>query len=75
MASDDAWNTTYYQRAIRTRIGETLRAQYDRERSPMPHRLFTLLMQLNESAGTDEEKAAMDGADSIAEAASHRRRA
>jgi hypothetical protein len=56
MANGDAWTTTYYCRAIQNRVGEALRMHFDQERSPMPHRLFTLLMQLNEPQNLEVEK-------------------
>jgi hypothetical protein len=44
------WEKTFYHRVIQTKIGQGLRAQYDRDylEQPLPHRLLTLLMQLNE---------------------------
>jgi len=57
----DAWNTTYYHRAIRTRIGEALRAHLDDEQAPLPHRLLTLLMQLNEQENSEPEAAEEGG--------------
>jgi hypothetical protein len=50
---DSAWNTTFYHRAIRTKIGQELRERYDL-RQELPHRILTLLTQLDE----DNEKAA-----------------
>jgi hypothetical protein len=43
----DPWNETFYLRAIQTKIGQSMRAQYDLTQ-PLPHRLLTLLMQLDE---------------------------
>lgn len=56
MADDnDTWNMTYYHRAIRTKIGEGLRTHYDRELAqPLPHRLFTLLIELNDPPDSEE---------------------
>jgi hypothetical protein len=51
-------NETSYDRAIRTKIAQELRAQYDLSR-PLPHRFLTLLMQLNEpqdEAASDADK-------------------
>lgn len=53
----DTWNMTFYHRAIRTKIGDALRAQYDGEiTQPMPHQLFTLLLELNEQPEGEEMK-------------------
>jgi hypothetical protein len=47
----DVWNITYFHRAIRKRIGETLSAGYDLS-TPLPDRMRILLGQLDEpSAG------------------------
>jgi hypothetical protein len=49
----DVWNTTYFPRAIRKRIGEVLSARYDLS-EPMPNRMRALLAQLDEpNAETD----------------------
>jgi hypothetical protein len=54
----DTWNMTFYHRAIRTKIGDALRVHYDCEvTQPMPHRLFTLLLELNEQPEAEEMKA------------------
>jgi hypothetical protein len=51
----DTGNMPFYNRAIRTRIGAALRAMYDSEMSqPIPHRLFTLLIDLDEPAEVEE---------------------
>src|SRR4029077_9635781 len=42
---DVAWNTTFYHRAIRTKIGQALRATYDLPQE-LPHQMLALLMQL-----------------------------
>jgi hypothetical protein len=47
LGKGDPLLTTFYERAIRAPIGQGLKAGYDLSR-PMPNRLFTLLMQLNE---------------------------
>ena len=49
---------TYYHRVIQTKIGQALRAQYDRDSlaQPLPHRLLALLMQLNERPDTERGK-------------------
>jgi hypothetical protein len=47
LASDwDAWNKTFYHRAIRAKIGNELRAQYELPQG-LPQRLVGLLMQLD----------------------------
>jgi hypothetical protein len=43
----DVWNTTYFHRAIRKRIGETLSAGHDLS-IPLPERMGILLGQLDE---------------------------
>ena len=50
------WEKTFYHRAIQTRIGEVLRAQYDQKHKPLPHRFLTLLMQLDEQQNADAAK-------------------
>jgi hypothetical protein len=42
----DVWNTTYFYRAIRKRISETLLASYDLSQ-PLPDRMRILLGQLD----------------------------
>jgi hypothetical protein len=43
------WEKSFYHRAIQSKIGQGLRAQYDQDLAqPLPHRLFTLLLQLGE---------------------------
>jgi hypothetical protein len=43
----NAWDKTFYHRAIQTKIGQGLREQYDQDLArPLPHNLFTLVMQL-----------------------------
>ena len=43
------WNKTFYDRVIQTKIGQGLREQYDQDLArPLPHNLFTLVMQLGE---------------------------
>jgi hypothetical protein len=54
----DVWNTTFYHRAIQTKIGRKLRAQYELPQE-LPHGILTLLMQLN--AQQDEESGASVG--------------
>ena len=46
---DDMWNTTFYHRAVRKTIGETLSQSkgYDLSQ-PLPERIRTLLEQLDE---------------------------
>ena len=45
----DVWNTTFYHRAIRKRIGEVLSAGYDLSQ-PLPDRVDKLLHQLDEAS-------------------------
>ena len=46
----NAWDKTFYHRAIQTKIGQGLREQYDQDLArPLPHNLFTLVMQLGGS--------------------------
>jgi hypothetical protein len=48
------WEKSFYHRAIQSKIGQGLRAQYDQDLAqPLPHRLFTLLMQLGEPQNTE----------------------
>jgi hypothetical protein len=67
-ANGDPWNRTFYDRAIQTKIGQGLRAQYDFEQ-PLPERLFALLMELDEPknagrvAGTSENQSGDQGPD------------
>ena len=46
----DVWNTTFYHRAIRRKIGEALSAGHDLSR-PLPERIRTLLVQLDDPNG------------------------
>src|SRR5258708_35405563 len=50
------WKKTFSHRAIKTRIGEVLRAQYDQKHKPLPHRFLTLVMQLDEQQNADAAK-------------------
>jgi hypothetical protein len=43
---DDAWDKAVRLRTIQTKIGQELRAQYELPQE-LPHRILTLLMQLN----------------------------
>jgi hypothetical protein len=53
----DGYDTAIYNQAIRTRIGAALRSMYDSEVSqPVPHRLFTLLIDLNKRPEVKEIK-------------------
>jgi len=48
---------TFYHRVIQTKLGQVLRAQYEPDLAqPLPHRLLTILMQLNEQHDTDRDK-------------------
>jgi hypothetical protein len=48
---DDAWNTTFYHRAIRRTIGEVLSQskRYDLSQ-PLPEKIRALLVQLDEQS-------------------------
>jgi hypothetical protein len=49
------WNKTFYDRVIRTKIGQGLREQYDQDLArSLPHKLSTLLMQLKENSERDQ---------------------
>jgi hypothetical protein len=50
---------SFYYRAIRTKIGDALRAQYDL--SPLPHTFLAILMQLDEKARENAPRAPMPG--------------
>jgi hypothetical protein len=53
----DTENIPIYNRTIRTRIGAALRAMYDKELSqPIPHQLFTLLIDLSNEPEVREAK-------------------
>jgi hypothetical protein len=43
----DIWNTTYFHRATRKRIGETLLTHYDLSQ-PLPDKMRALLAQLEQ---------------------------
>jgi len=57
--ADAALNVLYY-RAIRTKIAQELRAEYDLPKN-FPHQILTLLMQLNASRGEERPASASDG--------------
>jgi hypothetical protein len=43
------WDETYYNRVILRKIGQGLKGLYDQDLArPLPHRMFTLLMQLSQ---------------------------
>jgi hypothetical protein len=43
------WEETFYSRVILKKIGQGLKELYDQDLArPPPHRMFTLLMQLNQ---------------------------
>jgi Anti-sigma factor NepR len=46
---------TFYNRLMQTKIGEALRAQYDKDflSQPLPDRLVTLLLRLDQQQGTE----------------------
>ena len=46
MHEGDPWKTTFYHRAVQTRIGRVLRERYDLSQ-PLPDRLAALLMQID----------------------------
>ena len=58
MARDgNVWDKTFYDRVIRTKIGQGLREQYDRDLTrPLPHSLSTLLTQLGEKKTPERGK-------------------
>jgi hypothetical protein len=60
---DDPWNKTFYERAIQTRIGQTLRDRYDLT-EPMPQRIRALLLQLDETEKSAPKPAEAPGAGS-----------
>jgi hypothetical protein len=45
----DVWNTTFFHRAIRKKIGEARSADYDLSQ-PVPNTIHTLLDKLDESS-------------------------
>jgi hypothetical protein len=51
---------SFYYRAIRTKIGDALRAQYDLS-LPVPHTFLALLMQLDEKARENAPRAPEPG--------------
>jgi anti-sigma factor NepR-like protein len=53
----NSWEKTFSPRIIQRKIGQVLKAQYDQDLAqPLPHRLLTLLMLLNEQQNTDRDK-------------------
>jgi hypothetical protein len=71
MHEGDPWKTTFYHRAVQTRIGRVLRERYDLSQ-PLPDRLAALLMQIdrqdvaadrNASESREETKADAAGFD------------
>ena len=48
----EAWNTNLRLRALQTAIGEELRPHYEPPQE-LPHRILTLLMQLNGQNNSD----------------------
>jgi hypothetical protein len=51
----DPFERTFYHRVMQAKIGQALKEQYGQNRlsQPLPHRLLTLLMQLNEQESTE----------------------
>ena len=49
----NVWDKTFHRGIIHSKIGDALRAQYDSLSQPLPHRLLTLLIQLNEQRNTE----------------------
>ena len=56
----DAWQKTFYHRAMQTSLGTALRAQYDLS-EPLPDRLTQLLRELDDLEPRDEADAADGG--------------
>ena len=52
LCEHDGWNEALRLRALQAAIGKELRAQYELPRE-LPHRILTLLMQLNERGAPD----------------------
>jgi hypothetical protein len=68
MHEGDPWKTTFYHRAVQTRIGRALRERYDLSQ-PLPDRLAALLMQIDRqdvaadpNAGESREETKADAA-------------
>jgi hypothetical protein len=55
LSEHDAWNQTLRLRALQAAIGKELHALYGVPRA-LPHRLLTLLMQLNSAQEAPEEE-------------------
>jgi len=50
----NAWDKTFYHRAIQTKIGQGLREQYDQDLARfLPQKLSTLLTQLSEQENSE----------------------
>jgi hypothetical protein len=49
----NVWDKTFHRGIIHSKIGDALRAQYDSLSQPIPQRLLTLLIQLNEQRNTE----------------------
>jgi hypothetical protein len=60
----DVWNTTFYHRAIRKKVGEALSAGYDLSQ-PLPVRMGKLLSQLDDASveNAASERRARDNSD------------
>jgi hypothetical protein len=49
----DVWTTTYFDRAVREKVGEALSAVYDLPQ-PLPERIRALLTQLEQTSAEGE---------------------
>ena len=49
----NVWDKTFYHRVIQSKLGDALRTQYGPVSAPLPDRLLTLLMQLDEQRNTE----------------------
>ena len=70
---DDDFRDSFYYRAIRTRLGAALRAQFDLSQ-PLPDRITALLTLLGKENDTPAEPAGADGATTADPAATDARR-
>jgi hypothetical protein len=57
---DEDFKDSFYYRAIRTRIGAALRAQFDMSQ-PLPDRITALLGMLGKENGAPADRASADG--------------
>jgi hypothetical protein len=59
-SDQDVWTKTFYHRAIQTKIGQELRAQYELPEE-LPHGILTLLMQLNAQPDAESGATVVNG--------------